>query len=116
MIAQTQTFAKPRTNSIEKDGMQNDQLRHVTPPGTHGFHPPVCDYIFLAGLADPQNRCLQGIFEWRPNSIANDNGGTVIKPTVVPNASPGRWSRVFDGPISVKWFGVKNPKSRPPIS
>jgi len=83
------------------------QLRDVPPPGSPGFHPPVCDYIFVAGLPDPRNSGLQGFFAWLPDSVANDNGGIVIKPNVVPSAAPGRWHRVFDGPISVKWFGAK---------
>src|SRR6266446_410123 len=83
------------------------QLRGVPPPSSSGLHPPVCDYIFIAGLPEPKNSGLQGFFEWRSGSIANDNAGTVIRPTVVPNASTGRWHRVFDGPISVQWFGAK---------
>src|SRR5262249_26124326 len=52
-----------------------------------------------------QNSCLQGFFEWRPNSTEQDNGGTVIAPS--PALPKGRWHRVFEGAISVKWFGAK---------
>jgi hypothetical protein len=66
-----------------------------------------CDHIFVAGLPDPENSGLQGFFEWRPHSLAADNGGTVIRPNGVQAVDKGRWHRVFDGAISVKWFGAK---------
>jgi hypothetical protein len=91
-----------------------NQLRNVAPPpslpgppGPPGIHLPPCDYVFVSGFPDPENNGLQGFFEWRPNSSADDNGGTVIKPNAVAAQSKGRWHRVFDGAISVKWFGAK---------
>lgn len=45
-----------------------------------------------------------GEFYWSAASTATDNGGTIIKATAV---TTGRWLRVHDGPLSVKWFGAK---------
>ena len=45
-----------------------------------------------------------GQFYWDASSTATDNGGTVIKVTAL---STGRWLRVFDDRISVRWFGAK---------
>ena len=85
-----------------------DQLRKVDPPPGPGIgRLSTCDYVFVAGLPDPKNSGLQGFFEWRGNSTAKDNGGTVIKPNAIPLQSKGRWHRVFDGAISVKWFGAQ---------
>ena len=33
--------------------------------------------------------------------------GVVIKPDSFSASNPGRWRRMFDGPMSVKWFGAK---------
>jgi hypothetical protein len=46
-----------------------------------------------------------GDFYWDATSTAPDNGGTII----VPNSKPhkGRWRRVVDGPLSIRWFGAK---------
>ena len=74
------------------------ELRKVAPPG------PDCEYVFVSGFPDPENSGLQGFFEWRPHSLAADNGGTTIRPIALQPADKGRWHRVFDGPISVKWF------------
>jgi parallel beta helix pectate lyase-like protein len=32
--------------------------------------------------------------------------GTVIKPNSLASSDPGRWRRIFDDPLSVKWFGA----------
>lgn len=45
-----------------------------------------------------------GDFYWEPG-LTRDNGGTVIAPS--PPPPTGRWKRVVEGPISVKWFGAK---------
>ena len=85
-----------------------DQLRSVAPPpNPPGHHPAPCDYLFVSGSPDPENSGLQGFFEWRSNSPENDNGGTVIKPNALQPTDKGRWHRVFDGAISVKWFGAR---------
>jgi hypothetical protein len=49
---------------------------------------------------------MEGFFEWQPESTAADDGGAVIKPTALQAGDKGRWHRVFDGAISVKWFGA----------
>ncbi|HTN45194.1 MAG TPA: hypothetical protein VL098_02520 [Flavipsychrobacter sp.] len=45
-----------------------------------------------------------GTFYWDSGSIASDNTGTVINPGL--GGSPGRWMRVFDSTINVRWFGA----------
>lgn len=44
-----------------------------------------------------------GLFRWNSADSTSDNGGTVI----APNSGSGRWNRVWDGSINVKWFGCK---------
>jgi len=46
-----------------------------------------------------------GLFYFNVTSSAADNGGTVIKPTAVSGS--GRWLRVVEGSISLKWFGAR---------
>jgi hypothetical protein len=70
-----------------------------------------CDLVFVAGFPAPENSGIQGFFAWRPDSTEPDNGGTVIKPNALAAQSQGRWHRVFDGPVSVKWFGAKGDSS-----
>jgi len=36
-----------------------------------------------------------------------EDGGTVIRPNTLAPSKPGRWRRIFAGPISVRWFGAK---------
>jgi hypothetical protein len=86
-----------------------EQLRNVALPSSpsHSTHLSTCDYIFVAGLPDPRISRLQGFFEWRPHSLDADNGGTAIKPNALSAQSKGRWHRVFDGAISVHWFGAQ---------
>ena len=45
-----------------------------------------------------------GIFSWYPKSIENDDSGTIIAPD---RAVPGRWKRIFDGALSVRYFGAQ---------
>jgi hypothetical protein len=73
-----------------------EQLRSIAPPSPPGPHGFACDYLFVAGLPDPQQRGLEGFFEWLPESTANDNGGTVIKPSVLKLTDKGRWHRAFE--------------------
>jgi hypothetical protein len=47
-----------------------------------------------------------GLFRWSPEARARDNGGTVIAPAHQATDAPGRWLRVFDGALSVTWFGA----------
>lgn len=43
-----------------------------------------------------------GEFIYDSGSSASDDGGTIIQPT----AGTGRWVRLYDGFVSVKWFGA----------
>lgn len=44
-----------------------------------------------------------GMFQFNSASSATDNGGTVLAPTT----GTGRWLRVYNAPLNVKWFGAK---------
>jgi parallel beta-helix repeat protein len=46
-----------------------------------------------------------GNFHWDGLATEADNAGTIIIPA--SNPAVGRWKRLFDGPLSVKWFGAK---------
>jgi hypothetical protein len=46
-----------------------------------------------------------GSFYWDASATELDNGGTTIAPASSP--ATGRWKRLVDGPLSVKWFGAK---------
>jgi hypothetical protein len=46
-----------------------------------------------------------GDFYWDATSAAPDDGGTIITPNGGP--ATGRWHRMFNDAISVKWFGAK---------
>lgn len=67
-------------------------LGYFNPPGT-----TVSGYTEVADAGG-------GMFYWDSDSTEVDNGGTVIIPDSTP--ATGRWIRVFDGPVSVKWFGA----------
>jgi hypothetical protein len=45
-----------------------------------------------------------GMFYWDALSEANPDGGTVF---AIPCHLHGRWIRLVEGPVSVKWFGAK---------
>lgn len=45
-------------------------------------------------------------FIWSGSSTAADNGGTVIKPEAVAEASPGRWLATAENMFNVKVFGA----------
>jgi hypothetical protein len=47
-----------------------------------------------------------GIFLWNDASTLADNDGTIIRPNDVAAASPGRWIRLYSGPVNVRWFGA----------
>ncbi len=44
-----------------------------------------------------------GVFYYNSASLATDNGGTIIAPTI----GSGRWVRAYNGALSVRWFGAK---------
>jgi len=65
------------------------------------------DPIYLKDYAG-NNDGGGGYFIWRVAgyTAANDNGGTIIKPTIT-NPANGRWVRNYEGTaINVKWFGI----------
>jgi hypothetical protein len=43
-----------------------------------------------------------GIFLWNNTSTLADNDGTIIRPNDVAAASPGRWIRLYTGPINCR--------------
>lgn len=45
-----------------------------------------------------------GLFRWSAASTSIDNDGTVIKPNSNPAA--GRWLRIYDEPLNIRWFGA----------
>lgn len=45
-----------------------------------------------------------GSFYWDNISTETDNGGTIIQ---VTGLTTGRWKRIYDNEINVKWFGAK---------
>ena len=47
------------------------------------------------------------MFVWDEYSEETENGGTIIAPTEPRPNRNGRWKRIFDDVISVKWFGAK---------
>jgi hypothetical protein len=46
-----------------------------------------------------------GLFYWDSTSTADANGGTVITPS--SGHDIGRWTRIYSGPLSIRWFGAK---------
>jgi len=45
-----------------------------------------------------------GVFYWDSASTATEDIGTIVKPTAT---TTGRWKRIYEGPLNVKWFGAK---------
>lgn len=45
-----------------------------------------------------------GQFYWNPTSTATDNNGTII---AVSGVSTGRWIRIVQSDINIRWFGAK---------
>jgi len=45
-----------------------------------------------------------GSFYWNNTSTETDNGGTIFQVTSV---ATGRWKRIYDKEVSVRWFGAK---------
>jgi hypothetical protein len=55
-----------------------------------------------------------GEFYWDAAAIEDENGGTVIMPSAAP--APGRWKRLAEGNLSVKWFGAIGDGNSHPLS
>jgi len=47
-----------------------------------------------------------GRFVYDATSRATQDDGTVFRPNSLTQTQAGRWRRIFDGPLSVKWFGA----------
>lgn len=49
-----------------------------------------------------------GPFIWNGTDTRADNGGTIIRPdgAGVGPTDPGRWNRLYNGPLYVDWFGA----------
>ena len=64
--------------------------------------PDASRFIQVAGHSAPGDGG-DGLFHWDNSSVQRPNNGTVVK-----GLSPkGRWLRVFDGDLNVRWFGAK---------
>lgn len=61
------------------------------------------DVVAVAGHSAPGDGG-GGSFRFDPLSWARDNDGTIVAPAV---DGRGRWIRVYDRDLSVKWFGAK---------
>ncbi|HTH22555.1 MAG TPA: glycosyl hydrolase family 28-related protein [Nitrososphaeraceae archaeon] len=48
-----------------------------------------------------------GTFYWDDSFDGTSDGGTTFMSKIVPVPPKGCWRRIFDGPISVKWFGAR---------
>jgi parallel beta-helix repeat protein len=75
-------------------------LRAAPIPGAADVVRGVLGY-YAAGDASLPN------YRWAPTSTAADNGGTVIRPTAIIAANPGRWLAIASGPYRAEWFGCK---------
>lgn len=64
------------------------------------FNPPGTTVSGFTEQADAGG----GLFYFDADSTVADNKGTVIIPDALP--ASGRWVRIFDGPVSIKWFGA----------
>jgi hypothetical protein len=54
-----------------------------------------------------------GWWRYDSTSTATDNTGLVVKPTSIAVGSAGRWLRIYDDRVSVKWFGAKGDSTKP---
>lgn len=48
-----------------------------------------------------------GVFYWDSTSTATETIGTIVKPTAIDVSAQGRWKRIYEGALNVKWFGAK---------
>jgi hypothetical protein len=81
--------------------------------------PPDPTFKLPPGLPDDKTVCVsvqgyyepgdggEGSFFWDSASRVKDNSGTIIKPNAIEDDKPGRWNRIYDEHISVKWFGAR---------
>jgi Pectate lyase superfamily protein len=62
--------------------------------------------IMVFGYHQP-NDGGSGEFFWDKDSSELEDRGTIIKPDLLDSSKKGRWRRIIDESISVKWFGAK---------
>lgn len=87
---------------------KKDSLEQCTVVKNVGFlknlNPIKYPYVEVLGYSTP-NDGGNGKFYWDAGSTEDENFGTVIK--LVPFEKKGRYLRLFDGPVNLKWFGAK---------
>jgi hypothetical protein len=54
-----------------------------------------------------------GLFWWSGDTVSADDGGTIVVPIVTCAPRTGCWKRIFNGPLSVRWFGAQGDGSTP---
>src|SRR6476660_3705153 len=74
------------------------------------------------GLLDDKTVCVyvqgyykpgeggEGSFFWDDSSLEEEDSGIIFKPDLLDSSKKGRWKRIFNEPISVKWFGARGDK------
>ena len=95
---------KPNTNQITYDTGSNKQdLNNILDTVV-----PITDYTALRNYTGRATQVritddgIAGLFKYdSTDTTTTDNGGTVIV-----DSSGRRWKRLFDGAVSVKWFGA----------
>lgn len=85
--------------SIEKTIKDYDELRKLSLSNI------TSEVVFVTGSIVDKSVGIQGFFQWQAGSNEPDNRSTIIKPNLTE--MNGRWYRVFDSHLSVKWFGAK---------
>lgn len=76
------------------------------------------DTAQINATSSSPNKCVQvlgyyepgdgggGLFYWDSQSTEIDNEGTIIEPAIKGFSGTGRWKRIIEGSINVKWFGA----------
>jgi hypothetical protein len=85
-----------------QDGVARILVLPDTVLGLATYTPSGPGTIVVGGYYEPGDGA-GGTFTWNPTSTASANGGTVI----APGSGPGRWLRLHDGVIDVRWFGAR---------
>ena len=63
--------------------------------------------VFVLGYYDARDGG-QGFFQWDGEASDAADGGTVFSSNL---STQGRWRRIFDGPVNVRWFGARGDAS-----
>jgi hypothetical protein len=75
-------------------------LRAAAIPGIAGATRYVLGYYAIGD-------CDLPVYRWNATSTATDNGGTIIKPSGITAANPGRWIAITYGSYQAEWFGCR---------